>query len=448
MRKIIGLSLSLLILVLTWNQATAAPVKLDNQDTNVTIGKSLTLSFQVDESEISRLVVVPNWKRSMGTPLNQQRKIVSTSPYEVTVSAPEKLLESPAVRVIGVGGDGLKVFEREYKIQLETDRPLRKLKTFPSEIEKHTGEGVQLQVTGLYAHEDADKGIGRRFLQRLPSINFYSKDTDVAVVNSQGLVRLKNPGRTDIVVSSQDVSHEVPVRVLLHDFRYPILHDDVNRVMETKFDTSIDYNQAPYYGKTFTFTQFQFAGGDTCPSPVECANPYGHNASYVVNTNAFSNTERLKIYLWTRHELSAMMMDVFTEDLFRQIESLPPQFPKNHSAGKVLKYTTLFLEFGNKEGKLLSDLQTSASIRNQYSYTLVYNLSGHTTRELEELGVDLSPGTEELTFYYADHHTGQWQELEEAEVIVENKEDNQYRTVRVSGITRDLVGGLGPKLVK
>lgn len=206
-------------------------------------------------------------------------------------------------------------------------------------------------------------------------------------------------------------------------------------------DTTATIVVAPVTTDSFTVVLLT-NGGTTSGSLVAAADSIGTAANYFVATRLMNAYDTAAISIWTRETAPAILIGLRSDTASLKGASLPYGIPNTAAGRSAFGATVISLEFLTSNGRMIGDTKSTSYIGDSFAYTIEYRLSAATTRAYHDFGFDTAPGSSSFRLYYADTYGAGWIHDTTTAVVVVAGVGGGI-TVRVTGITRDLPGGLG-----
>lgn len=183
-------------------------------------------------------------------------------------------------------------------------------------------------------------------------------------------------------------------------------------------------------------------GGTTSPPLTTAANAAGTGANYSLTSRLVDSGDSAAFFVWTTQPASGMLLGL-RSDTASITGTLPRGITADPGPLTAFGRTVVFVEFLDAAGRLLGDTRTTTRVADTFVYTIQYRFSKATTALLRSLGFDTGAGSNSFAFFYADTIGAAWIEDTTVAVSVSAGTLPGGMNVTVSGITRDLPGGLG-----
>jgi len=184
-------------------------------------------------------------------------------------------------------------------------------------------------------------------------------------------------------------------------------------------------------------------GGVTAGTLKSAANDTGTGANYCETTTLVGSFDSVVIPIWTNQTSMRFFVGLRSDTGTLDTGSLPSGITNDDTGRKAFGATVVMLEYADSAGNLIGDTQTTAYIGDSFAYTLRYFLSETTVRYYRALGFDTAPGSNSFRFYYADTYGGRWIQDNTCVVTVTAAPAPWSLCISITGITKDLPGGLG-----
>ena len=183
-------------------------------------------------------------------------------------------------------------------------------------------------------------------------------------------------------------------------------------------------------------------GGKTTGVLVSSVNSQGTGADYSETTQLMDRNDTLAIFVWTTQSKPSMFIGLRSDTTSFNSNFLPSGITDNALGRTTFGASVVMIEFADDSGNILGDSVTTTSIGDTFAYSLTYYLSETTTRGYKSLGIDTKVGSTQFAFYFADTYGAFWSQDASVKITVEAGTGGGV-IVRVSGISKDLPGGLG-----
>ena len=194
---------------------------------------------------------------------------------------------------------------------------------------------------------------------------------------------------------------------------------------------------------TDRFLQINLNGGSITSGVLSASvDSVGTGANYSETTQLMDSKDTLAIFVWTNQSKPSMFVGLRSDTTSFNSNFLPTGVTDNALGRTTFGASVVMIEFANDSGDILGDSVTTKNIGDTFAYSLTYYLSETTTRGYKSLGIDTKVGSKEFAFYFADTYGGFWAQDASVSVTVEAGTGGGI-IVRVSGLTKDLPGGLG-----
>lgn len=132
---------------------------------------------------------------------------LTVPPYRWTFNIPERICGRKRITAVGVKAGGA-VYSPSVEVEVDLSFPIVRLLAEPASFEmSRLGEQLTLTVEGFLG------GQGRTNLRGCRTLNVTSMNTNVAVIDSAGLVTATGSGSTELVVTEGNLRLTVPVKV-------------------------------------------------------------------------------------------------------------------------------------------------------------------------------------------------------------------------------------------
>lgn len=198
-----------------------------------------------------------------------------------------------------------------------------------------------------------------------------------------------------------------------------------------------------------TFTLILLNGGGATPAPLvnastgaTVADSSGTRANYSIASNLMLAADSVRIYVWTTETTPSILLGVRSDTSSLDSTFLPLGIANSALGRSALGATAFSLEFFRSNGTMIGDTASTRYVGDTFVYTIEYQLSKKTAGWFRSLGYDTAPGSGSFGFYFADTYGAAWRYDSSVTVSVLTGSAGGI-LVRVTGITRDLPGGLG-----
>jgi uncharacterized delta-60 repeat protein len=200
----------------------------------------------------------------------------------------------------------------------------------------------------------------------------------------------------------------------------------------------------PPQSTTESFVQVNLRGGDTTAGAlVTASDSVGTGADYSCTFALINGRDTALMPIWTNQSSLRVFIGLRSDTGTLAATGLPSGITDNDTGRRAFGATALLLEFADSTGRLLGDSKTTTYVGDSFAYTLRYYLSETTVALYRSLGFDTAAGSNSFRFWYADTYGGLWIQDTTCTVVVSAAAAPWNLCISVSGLTKDLPGGLG-----
>lgn len=170
----------------------------------------------------------------------------------------------------------------------------------------------------------------------------------------------------------------------------------------------------------------------------------GTNAVYICTSTLVNSTDSVVIPIWTNQGRGRIFIGLRSDTgTLGASGNLPSGITATAAGRAAFGATVILTEFADSTPRLLGDSRTTTNIGDSFAYTLRYFLSEAAVARYRSLGFDTNAGSGAFRFWYADTYGGAWTMDTTVTVTVAAAPAPWNLLITVSGITKDLPGGLG-----
>ncbi len=221
---------------------------------------------------------------------------------------------------------------------------------------------------------------------------------------------------------------------------YPTVNQDIVKNNRRTSDTTQFFDVTPRQTASFdqiTTDTVPFERVSSSDTLADMANPDCTDPSVQYSFPLLNNQEdTMTACVWTNQSRFGVLYNIRSDSPSLNTSGLPDQI--SNTGIEAFSRTVFSMEFGDSTGTMIGDTVSTSDIGDRFAYTIRYHLSDTTVNKFQEQGVGLN----DLRFYFADQYEDTWTLDSSVDVETSTSPEGGAR-VTVSGLTKDLPGGLG-----